>query len=58
MWNMIMERLPSTLGFFCMFLAFFVPFVIYKVNQKMHADADPPWKKEEQVKKNQQQPSK
>lgn len=48
MWHMIMERIPTMMGFFCMLLAFFVPFIIYKVNQKMHMDGDPPWKKEEQ----------
>ncbi|WP_179151962.1 hypothetical protein [Oceanobacillus senegalensis] len=47
MWNMIMERMPSTLGMFCTALAFLVPYVTYKINQKLHKDMDPPWKKEE-----------
>ncbi|MGJ9458420.1 hypothetical protein [Oceanobacillus sp. CF4.6] len=47
MWTMIMERIPTTLGFVCTFLAFFVPYVTYKINQKLHKDGDPPWKKED-----------
>ncbi|WP_170150260.1 hypothetical protein [Oceanobacillus halophilus] len=54
MWNMIMERMPSMLGFFCTFLSFFVPYVVYKVNQKLHKSLDPPWKQEENNKANKQ----
>ncbi|WP_377559037.1 hypothetical protein [Ornithinibacillus salinisoli] len=42
-----MERVPSMIGIFCTLLAFLVPYVIYKVNQKFHREADPPWKREE-----------
>ncbi|GGN54432.1 MULTISPECIES: hypothetical protein [Oceanobacillus] len=48
MWSMITERIPSLLGVFCTVLAYLIPLSIYKVNQKLHEDADPPWKKEEE----------
>lgn len=48
MWTMIMERMPSMLGFVCTALAFLIPFTVHKINQKLHEDTDPPWKKEEQ----------
>ncbi|WP_010651686.1 hypothetical protein [Oceanobacillus massiliensis] len=58
MWDMMMDRLPTKLGFLCLFLAYFVPYVTYKVNQNLHKDADPPWKKEERNNdKRQNQPS-
>lgn len=47
MGNMIIERMPTMLGLFCAFLAFFIPFIIYKINERLHKDADPPWKKQE-----------
>ncbi|WP_196493746.1 hypothetical protein [Ornithinibacillus caprae] len=47
MWQMIVERMPSLLGWFCTLLAFLVPYVTYKINQHLHRTADPPWKREE-----------
>ncbi|SHG89007.1 hypothetical protein SAMN05216225_10806 [Ornithinibacillus halophilus] len=46
MWQMILERLPSTLGWFYIILSFLLPFLVYKVNQNLHKNGDPPWKKE------------
>lgn len=47
MLEMIKDRMPTFIDFVCMFLAFFVPYITYKVNKKIHKMADPPWKKEE-----------
>ncbi|WP_067725154.1 hypothetical protein [Oceanobacillus damuensis] len=47
MWNWLMERLPGTIGFIFVFLAFFIPYITYKINTMLHKDGDPPWKKEE-----------
>lgn len=40
---------------FCTLLAFVIPFTIYKINEKIHLNSDPPWKQED--KKNQQSSS-
>lgn len=40
--------LPGKLIFICTLLAFLIPFSVYKVNQKLHENGDPAWKKEEQ----------
>lgn len=45
---MIIDRLPSLFSLFCTVLAYLIPLSIYKINQKMHEDADPPWKKKEE----------
>ena len=42
----IVGRVPSGLILLCTFLSFMVPFLIYKVNSKLHEYGDPPWKKE------------
>ncbi|WP_197046718.1 hypothetical protein [Oceanobacillus salinisoli] len=47
MWNQIMERMPTTLGWIFTVLAFLIPYGTYKINQKLHKSGDPPWKKEE-----------
>ncbi|MFD1849608.1 hypothetical protein [Oceanobacillus bengalensis] len=47
MWNMIMGKIPTLPESLCIFLAFLVPYVTYKINQKLHQDMDPPWKQEE-----------
>lgn len=55
MWSMIVERFPSFTDWLYTFLAFVIPFTVYKVNQKLHKAVDSPWKKEEQ--EQQKQPS-
>ncbi|SDL95569.1 hypothetical protein SAMN05216244_1346 [Sediminibacillus halophilus] len=45
MWQIMVERLPDKLGILCMLLAFFVPYLINKVNRQLHKHGDPPWKK-------------
>ncbi|GIP64532.1 hypothetical protein J32TS6_30870 [Virgibacillus pantothenticus] len=39
--------LPSIETFIYTALAFIIPLVIFKINQKFHKYGDPPWKKEE-----------
>lgn len=46
MWAWFVDRVPSHLGLFCTFLAFFIPFVTYRINRKLHQEMDPPWKRE------------
>lgn len=39
--------LPDKLVLTCAFIAFIVPYSIYKINRKLHEIGDPEWKKEE-----------
>ncbi|WP_249871713.1 hypothetical protein [Oceanobacillus saliphilus] len=55
MWEMIKEGLPDARGMFFTFIAFFVPYMIYKINTKLHKDGDPPWKVEERNQMKQKQ---
>ena len=40
--------LPDKLILICAFTAFFVPYLVHKINHKLHEIGDPQWKKEEQ----------
>ena len=42
-----MDRFTDMTTMICTFLAFFIPFIFYKVNQFFHRNTDPPWKSEE-----------
>nr|WP_204669689.1 hypothetical protein [Gracilibacillus alcaliphilus] len=44
MWEKLMGVLPEKLILLCTVLSFLIPYVIYKVNQKLHKYGDPPWK--------------
>ncbi|MDY0405850.1 hypothetical protein P5G51_010990 [Virgibacillus sp. 179-BFC.A HS] len=44
MWDNITDLLPDTTVLLCAAASFVVPYVIYKVNQKIHKIVDPPWK--------------
>lgn len=44
--------LPEKLIFICTILSFLIPFLVYKVNQKLHEYGDPTWKKEDQKERN------
>ncbi|CEI82629.1 hypothetical protein J18TS1_24070 [Oceanobacillus oncorhynchi subsp. incaldanensis] len=44
MWDELTGILPNYLILLCTLLSFLVPYVIYKVNQKLHEYGDPPWK--------------
>lgn len=46
--DQLMGLLPGKLIFICTTLSFLIPFSVYKVNQKLHENGDPTWKKEEQ----------
>ncbi len=58
MWGTFAEWLPSGLGLFCTFLAFFIPFIIHKISRKLYQNSNPPWKKEEQQKASPSYPGK
>ncbi len=45
MWDNIIGRLPDKLILVCTLLTFIVPYIFYKINQKLHQNGDPPWKK-------------
>lgn len=47
MGRLFMESITEPLRVFCNILAFVVPYVIYKVNNRLHEYGDPPWKKED-----------
>lgn len=36
MWDSIFKYLPDPLGWLCTFLAFFIPYITYKINQNIH----------------------
>ncbi|WP_332645676.1 hypothetical protein [Lysinibacillus sp. 54212] len=46
MWNIVADRFPGILTIICTILAYAIPFSIYKINQKLHKDNNPPWKNE------------
>lgn len=39
---------PSGLVLLCAFLTWAIPFVVYKINDKLHQWGDPPWKQQSQ----------
>lgn len=47
MWNIVVDRIPGGFTFICTILSFVIPFTIYKINQMMHRNYNPPWKNEE-----------
>ena len=46
--NFIIERIPGMMTLFYAILAYIIPVTVYKVNKKIHANYDPPWKKQNQ----------
>ncbi|MFJ8236117.1 hypothetical protein ACIQ34_10260 [Ureibacillus sp. NPDC094379] len=54
MMKIITERITG-LSLLCTLLAYVIPLSIYKINEKIHLNTDPPWKQED--KKNQQSSS-
>lgn len=44
--DLIVGFLPDKLIVICAFIAFIVPYAVYKVNQKLHEIGDPEWKKQ------------
>lgn len=47
MWDQIVGALPNKLILLCTILSFLIPYIIYKINAKLHGFGDPPWKREE-----------
>lgn len=45
MWEKLLGSMPENLVIICTALAFFVPYIVYKINQRLHKYGDPPWKK-------------
>lgn len=45
MGNLFIQSITEPLRVFCNILAFVVPYVIYKINFRLHEYGDPPWKK-------------
>lgn len=50
MWQMFKESLTEPLRVFCNIAAFAIPYGVYKINQHLHKNGDPPWKQDEQNK--------
>lgn len=50
MMNFIEERIPGMFTIVCTLLAFLIPYLVYKINEKIHLNVDPPWKKEDRQK--------
>ncbi|MGM8364308.1 hypothetical protein ACLIBG_02380 [Virgibacillus sp. W0181] len=46
MWDAVKDSL-SIINIICTALAFAIPYVVYKINQRLHKYGDPPWKKQE-----------
>ncbi|WP_337101476.1 hypothetical protein [Paenibacillus sp. YIM B09110] len=41
----ILGHIPTGLSFVCALLTIAIPYLVYKVNQKLHEIGDPSWKK-------------
>ena len=46
MWTNLVERILDLGNVICTLLSFLIPFIIYKINNVLHKNIDPPWKKE------------
>ena len=45
MGQFIMDRIPDSMEIMGVICSFAIPYIVYKVNQKLHKSGDPPWKK-------------
>ncbi|SFE89340.1 hypothetical protein [Alteribacillus iranensis] len=45
----LINSLTDWLRLFCTFLAFAVPYAVFKINKKLHDFGDPPWKRSEET---------
>lgn len=52
MGSLFLQSVTEPLRVSCTILAFIIPYVIYKINLKLHEYGDPPWKKEDTKKAN------
>lgn len=46
MGHLLIESITEPLRVFCNILAFVIPFVINKINHRLHQWGDPPWKRD------------
>lgn len=44
LWDLFVQSMTDKLRVACNILAFAIPYIIYKINQKLHKIGDPPWK--------------
>lgn len=51
MLEQVLNRLQDKIVIICTILTFLVPYVINFINRKMHQAGDPPWKKEDERRK-------
>ncbi|ASK61196.1 hypothetical protein CFK37_02805 [Virgibacillus phasianinus] len=45
MWANLVGRMPEFMVIICTLLAFVIPYLVYKLNKRLHKYGDPPWKK-------------
>ncbi|SDC66236.1 hypothetical protein SAMN02799630_01110 [Paenibacillus sp. UNCCL117] len=48
MWETVRDRFPSGIVLLHAALSFVIPYVIYRINQALHGQGDPPWKRKEE----------
>lgn len=46
-WQMILGRFPPMMIFLGAVLSAAIPWMLYRINHKLHEYADPPWKRHE-----------
>ncbi|WP_426453160.1 hypothetical protein ACP26L_13435 [Paenibacillus sp. S-38] len=44
----LVGRIPSGFVLFCAVLSLVIPYVMYRVNRRIHQLGDPPWMKQEE----------
>lgn len=42
--RLFIESITDPLRVVCNLLAFLIPYVVYKINNRLHEHGDPPWK--------------
>lgn len=52
MWGNLMGRMPENMVIICTVLAFLIPYLTNKINEKLHEYGDPPWKKMNEIDNN------
>lgn len=48
MWSTIAKYVPPLSTFIYAFMAFVIPWMVYRLNQYLHKYGDPPWKHNEE----------
>lgn len=47
MWQILLERLPSIRVCVCAAMSALIPYVVYRIHQKLLKFGSPPWKQDE-----------